>query len=596
MAGSMVGDAARRMFNGWTRSRQEEDAVTISNRDEKNRRLSLDMSSSSSISLSPSEPVVDDTAPRLHKKASNTRLPSHRRPNFRSKSQPLSPIAMDDNPSTISSNDDQLIDQSTETDESKITVTINVSDPRSEHQEINYEIGGGGISVNQLNQNFEDSNNNNQEINSRNGSCQTSVTNSDETNSHINFDNLVSPLIPTTNDNNIPTQLNKKNSKPKLKVQRPQKEQNGFFTTQESEGEIESSSSSIPNTPKNGQDSTQEGNFVKQGNRRRRRKTKNSRNNSQQNSQQEINHSEQQKSLSSKHDNIQQNINGLPRSRQSDEMSYTTNWDKSTHDQQYNHPQQPRNKRNEVIFHSTNNSGTTIPAKVTLPDINKKKTTEFPRRNSQSNISSNSSMNRFISYAGAISSQNRPPPITTKISHEIPSTLPVLPVDSNITAPVPAASSVRSSTDHQWYSPFGSGLSIQFNSPVPPEDIHNKWTSNTSASLFSSPMLTSSNNRGTSTTPSSPISTSNETSSISMFASSPFSTLTNHERRNSNISLQTRHLTNFELNVTDEMIRGRNFKGKILNNKNKMSEGMINTDQGQNVPQFSLFDKQLSFR
>ncbi|CAG8682508.1 13261_t:CDS:2, partial [Dentiscutata heterogama] len=91
-------------------------------------------------------------------------------------------------------------------------------------------------------------------------------------------------------------------------------------------------------------------------------------------------------------------------------------------------------------------------------------------------------------------------------------------------------------------------------------------------SLFSSPMLTSSNYRGTSTTPSSPISTSNETSSISMFASSPFSTLTNHDRRNSNISSQTRPLTNFELDITDEMIRGRNLKGKILNNKNKMNE------------------------
>ncbi|CAG8569531.1 10494_t:CDS:2, partial [Cetraspora pellucida] len=135
MAGSMVGDAARRMFNGWTRSRQ--DGMAISNRDEKGRRLSLDMSSSSSISLSPSEPV-DYTAPRSYKKASNSRLSSHRRPNSRLKAQTLSPI--DDNPSTISSNEDQPIDQSNETDESKTTVTINVSDPRSEHQEINCEI------------------------------------------------------------------------------------------------------------------------------------------------------------------------------------------------------------------------------------------------------------------------------------------------------------------------------------------------------------------------------------------------------------------------------------------------------------------------
>ncbi|CAG8576529.1 31748_t:CDS:2 [Gigaspora margarita] len=195
------------------------------------------------------------------------------------------------------------------------------------------------------------------------------------------------------------------------------------------------------------------------------------------------------------------------------------------------------NKRNDVVFQSTN-SGTTIPAKVTLPDINKK-TTVFPRRNSQSNNSNNSSMNRFISYAGAISSQNRPPPITTKISNEIPSTLPTLPTlpalsalsaDSNIKAPVPAAASVRNSTNHQWYSPFGSGLSIQFNPPVPPEDIHNKWASNNSASL------------------------------------------------------------------ADEMIRERSFKSKILNHKDKLNEGLINMDQGQNVPQFSLFDKQLSFR
>ncbi|CAG8743424.1 12434_t:CDS:1, partial [Gigaspora rosea] len=344
MAGSMVG--ARRMFNGWTMSRQDD--VTISNRDEKNRRLSLDMSSSSSISLSPSDPV-DDTVPRLHKKASNTRLSSHRRSNLRSKPQILSPI--DDNPSTISSNDDQPIDQSTETDDSKTTVTINVSDPRSEnvtHQEIDYEIGGG-VSVNQLHQNFDNESqfNDNQEIiNSRNESCQNSVTNNDkETNSHIPFDtsslntslntsldnsldtSLVSPLIPTTND--ISTQLHKKNSKPKLKVQQRSQKDQKDFATQESEGEVESSSS-IPGTPKNVQDSTQEENFVKPGNRRRRRKTKNSKNNAQQNSQQENSNHSEQRSLP-KNEHIQQNINGLSRSRQSDEISYNNNnWDKSS--------------------------------------------------------------------------------------------------------------------------------------------------------------------------------------------------------------------------------------------------------------------------
>ncbi|CAG8821182.1 21170_t:CDS:2, partial [Racocetra persica] len=227
------GDAARRMFNGWTRSRQ--DGMAISNRDEKNR--SLDMSSSSSISLSPSEPV-DDTAPRLYKKASNSRLSSHRRPNSRLKAQTLSPI--DDNPSTVSSNDDQPNDQSNETDESKTTVTINVSDPRSEqpilvpHQEINCEIEG--IPSNQLNQNFDDSQSNNQEINSRNGSCQNSMTNNDGTNSRVTFDDLIPPPIPTTNDISVP--LHKKNSKSRLKVQRPQKDQTLFVTAQESEGEL----------------------------------------------------------------------------------------------------------------------------------------------------------------------------------------------------------------------------------------------------------------------------------------------------------------------------------------------------------------------
>ncbi|CAG8524592.1 725_t:CDS:2 [Racocetra fulgida] len=543
MAGSMVGDAARRMFNGWTRSRQ--DGMEISNRDEKNR--SLDMSSSSSISLSPSEPV-DYTAPRLYKKASNSRLSSHRRPNSRLKAQTLSPI--DDNPSTVSSNDDQPNDQATETDESKTTVTINVSDPRSEqpilvpHQEIDCEIEG--IPSNQLNQNFDDSQSNNQEINLRNGSCQNSMTNNDGTNN-----------------------------------------QTLFVTAQESEGEIETSS--ITSTPKNSSEmNTQEENFVKPGNRRRRRKTKSSKNNPQQNSQQESSNTEQRsfkhESLP-KYENTQQNINGLPRPRQSDEMSYTAIhpqqprqiaklktedhniWQKSPHTESVHYQAQPHhhlqqrsdqstyymqgNKRNETVFHS----GTAIPAKATLPEINNKAAV-FPRRNSQSNVvTSNSSMNRFTSYAGAISSQNRPPPNTMKISHNIPSTLPA---DSNIMAPVPVAASVREAPNHQW-SPFWSGLSIQINSPAPPEDIHNKWASNnsiTSASLFSSPMPASNYQKG---------------------------------------ELTTAKVEAKEVNVTDEMIRGRSLRTKILSNKDKMNEGMINMDQGRNVPQFSLFDKQLMY-
>ncbi|CAG8526823.1 9762_t:CDS:2, partial [Scutellospora calospora] len=370
MAGSMVGDATRRMFNGWTRSRQ--DSVTISTRDEKNRR---DISSSSSISLSPSELPMHDASPRVYKKAS-------KRPNSRLKT-PV-PSSIDDNPSAASSNDDQTIDQSTEIDESKTTVTINVSDPRSEqsilvtHQEINYEIEG--IPENHNGQKAAQ-----EQINSRNGSCQ----NDSEINNPITFDVL---SIPTTND--LLVQVHKKNSKPRLRVQRPQKDQT-VVTTQESEGEIES-----PSTPTAPKISTQDENFVKPVHRRRRRKTKNSKNNTQQNSQ-ENNNSEQRSAkpdTSSKHDHVQQNVNGLPRQRQSDEMSYT-NWDKSSHDQHI-HLQQPRqivnniwqkplhtepaqyqtqahhaqqrsdqsayymqgNKRNDAVF-QTSNSSTVIPAK-----------------------------------------------------------------------------------------------------------------------------------------------------------------------------------------------------------------------------------------
>ncbi|CAG8750862.1 1502_t:CDS:1, partial [Cetraspora pellucida] len=451
----------------------------------------------------------------------------------------------------------------------------------------------------------------------------TCLTNNDGTNSRITFD---APLIPTTN--NISATLHKKNSKSRLKVHRPQKDQTLNVTTQESEGELESSS--IPNTSKNSSENNNQEIFVKPGNRRRRRKTKSSKNNPQQNSQESNNQSEQRSSKHEslpKHDHIQQNINGTPRSRQSDEMSYTTIhpqqprqiaklktedhniWQRTLNTETVQYQAQPQphhsqqrsdqtsyymqgNKRNETVFQ------TTIPAKATLPEINKKAVV-FPRRNSQSNITSNSSMNssmnKFTSYAGAISSQNRPPPITTKNSHDIPSTLPG---DNTIMAPVPAAS-VRNATNHQWYSPFGSGLSIQFNPPVPPEDIHNKWASNnsvTSASLFSSPMPAA-NYRRSSLTSTSPISNSNEsTTSISVFASSPFSTLTNHDRRNSTslTNFGKSSLTNFgklydvhdqekgeltnekveasELNLTDEMIRGRSLKSKILNNKDKMSE------------------------
>jgi hypothetical protein len=202
---------------------------------------------------------------------------------------------------------------------------------------------------------------------------------------------------------------------------------------------------------------------------------------------------------------------------------------------------------------------------------------------------------------------------------------------NNITTPVPAAS-MNNTTNHQWYSPFGSGLSIQLTPPASPQNVHRQLPS-TSSSVYLKqsqdrnrnviappPSLSASNNVSFSSSPS---------SSLSMFTSSSFPSLSN--------SLSNQNQSNIIASPTNPSFReslfGRKYpvldqekgefsdeaddsgsRNKILEasgltnqrtqddvRKGKFGEGTKKENaswrhgQQESQQQFSLFDKRLSF-
>ncbi|CAG8474327.1 9414_t:CDS:2 [Diversispora eburnea] len=610
MARSMIGDATRKMFNGWSRSRQ--DNSTISNRDEKSRRLSPDTSSSSSTSLSPSVLPTHTASPRLYKKTSNSRLASQRRSNSRPKSQPqISSIStIDDNSSDNSSNNssnDQLLEQpstSTELDESKITVTINVADAlnsqveqtvnvNSHSQESNCKIENNHLDANL--ENVSSTTNNKQNhpeqvltsdhIDSWNNSCQNSISNQDEKDRRVALD-IMAPSLSLPPQNLSPI-LRKKNSKSLLKGKRRQNsrqnDQNGC-EDQSRHNIIDLNSSETQIIQKDNQESSQNETSVKSGHKRRRKRAKNSKNNNQQT----LRRDQRIEQKSSKQDSVtdqeltQHNVNRLSKSISSNSSDDTIGsisyplWQKSLRDQQ---------------------------AKATLSEVNDKNANMFQRSDSpwkHNGLSSSShietdiqsinqpivSVNKFTSYADII-----------------------LPTENKIATPAPTAS-VRKSTNHQWYSPFGSGLSIQLNTPSLPRDNYNQLESSTnSISLFSSDSSPVMPERSRSTiVPPSPISVPNNrhSSTSSMFSSSsPFSNLSQSSMSNKNPSNSTC------ISPTASSLRGSFFgrkhpvsdkeKGELdgINreklNENKSQATTWYESRRSQQPQFSLFDKRLSF-
>ncbi|RHZ89841.1 hypothetical protein Glove_9g293 [Diversispora epigaea] len=709
MARSMIGDATRKMFNGWSRSRQ--DNSPISNRDEKSRRLSPDTSSSSSTSLSPLP--THTVSPRSYKKTSN----SQRRSNSRPKSQPqISSIAtIDDNSSDNSSNNssnDQPLEQpstSTELDESKITVTINVADALNSQAEQTVNVNSHSqesnckIENNHLDANLENdsSTTNNQQnlpeqvltsdhIDSWNNSCQNSISNQDEKDRRVALDIMAPPLSLTSQ--NLPPILCKKNPKSLLKGKRRQNSRQNDQNECEDQSRhniIDLNSSETQIIQKDNQESSQNETSVKPGQRRRRKRARNSKNNNQQTLRRDQ-HIEQK---SSKQDSVtdqeltQHNVNGLSKSNSSDDtigsISYPL-WQKPLRDQQGDHTQQSLNELNRSVqpdesvknskyaiwqkladqnldaihyqqqqhsnhlshlSHSShsnhssyfipvnkrNSNATTIPAKATLPEVNDKNATMFQRSDSpwkHNGLSSSSrietdiqsidqpiaSVNKFTSYADVIALNNnnnnqRHSSVTSKSSQII------LPTENKIATPAPTAS-VRKATNHQWYSPFGSGLSIQLNTPSLPRDNYNQLASSTnstnstnSISLFSSDSSPVMPERSRSTiVPPSPISVPNNrhSSTSSMFSSSsPFSNLSQSSMSNKNPSNPTC------ISPTASSLRGSFFgrkhpvsdkeKGELdginrerLNESKSQATTWYESRRSQQ-PQFSLFDKRLSF-
>ncbi|GES92616.1 hypothetical protein GLOIN_2v1787543 [Rhizophagus clarus] len=616
MAGSMVGDFTRWIFNDWdiwTRSRQE--TVVVPNRDEKSRRMSLDMTSSSSTSLSL---PTHNASPRSYKKTSNSRLTSHRRPSSRQKTQSQNIF---DNPSHI-----EQSSTFAEQDEAKTSVTIHVGDT--------------------LNARIDSS------------SCQESKGEIDK--------------IESTNSGS--SKLEKKNS---LKGHRRQnarnKEQTVGLAAQESDGEIDSiisddhsdsliqqSDTAVSTIQKHMQDSTQEETFVKTGHKRRRRRTRGSKNNQQktqqnqqtQNLDQRSPKQEQQVSPQKQDISLQSpsNVpksrhhqsNEIPKSRQSVEKSKADIWERNSQ-QHHGESQSSRsdqtvyfNKRTGQIYHSANLDGTAIPAKATLLESNRK-VTVFPRADNihwkpsvittpshtsdfNSNIP-NVPISRFTTYADVIAPNKSA--VTAALSRPNTSGLSN---GNNITTPVPAAS-MNNTTNHQWYSPFGSGLSIQLTPPASPQNVHRQLPS-TSPSLYFkqsqdrnrnviAPPLSLSASNNVSSFSSSP------SSSLSMFTSSSPSLPNSFNQNQSNIitpptnpsfreslfgrkyPVQDQEKGELSDEADDSESRNKITGASELTNQRthndaflvRKGEGTKNSwrREQESQQQFSLFDKRLSF-
>ncbi|CAG8503491.1 15659_t:CDS:2 [Acaulospora colombiana] len=616
MAGS-IGETTRKVFNGWSRSRQ--DVASISNKDEKSRRMSPDTSSSSSTSLSPSVLPTHTASPRIYKKTSISQLAPQRRSNSRQKAQAqTSPInnilsTIDDNLPTASPCGDPPVEQPStcvEQDESKVTVTINVVDSLNQtEQSINDDTDISResncqietLSDSHLNANTSRSSDRKfspehveDHVDSWNGSRQNSVANGDAT--------IASSSVSSTDD--VSPILHKKNSNSRLKEHRRQnsrqKDQTVFVEQESDDGYqsdrniVRQNSSENRTIEKNHQDSTLDESFIKSGHRRRKRRAKNSKNNNQQNLQREQQRPEQksQKQGPSKQELVQHKNNELSRSRKSGDpvrsMSYPL-WQKQLHVHQ--HSAQQQNELNKSLptrdsaktfwqksmnqnpdtallqsqqrsdqspyFISVNRRNSVQTSNTAKVELNKntaifRESELFASSSSHSETPAqivhpidqlNTSMTRFTSYADVISPHNRHSSVTTNIP---PNTNSLTSNEGKITTPAPTAS-VRNVTNCQWYSPFGSGLSIQFTPPAPPRDSHSQLSSFSKNSLFSSSSMCNSSptisERHRSVIAPPPISAPKNASSMSMFTSSPLSTLnassSNRNQLNSGNTLST---------------------------------------------------------
>ncbi|CAG8434130.1 4738_t:CDS:10 [Ambispora gerdemannii] len=491
MAGSIVGSYAKTIFNPWIIPRQ--DSMASSSTDEKSKRLPLDMSSSSSTSLS----LPTHNASQLSKKTSNSHLASSRRQNSRHKQLGEIPYGntlplVDDGPSSSSSaslpsssgsgnhsSSDENSPIPIEREESKSTFTIDVSEPLQARNEERINVVSR------------------QKIESK--SVLHNQSSDYEIEEKFNFDPHLHSQVgknnsefdeksPTLQSNNNPPLHGQSNSSlidfaNPLNPHQQQIETNHFtLHNQESDAEVESIISddhselslhslgggTIPsktNEQKSVLDSSPDGRTGKPGNRRRRRRTR-----------------DKSGGYQSKHQN------GSPHPVDS---------------QRINQQQiEPSN------YNSHNSNGPSIPQppiKAPSPEISKKilnyqrpdphwrpnvpaaSHPSLSRNKSISNPSLNSTT-RFSTYADVTAiNHNKSASIHTEYA---PSSL--LTTTNNIMSPAPTASMSNGDRENnnQWYSPFSSGFTIQLTPPASPRTSHShlpseNMTSNTTFSFFS---------------------------------------------------------------------------------------------------------------
>ncbi|KAG9290373.1 hypothetical protein G9A89_007104 [Geosiphon pyriformis] len=534
MAGSMVGDFFKKMFNPLTTSRQESTTSTTS---EKSKRLSIDISSSSSTSLSL---PTHDATPRLYQKNSNSQLSSHRRHNSRHKQPGQIPSVNTHIPtgyfpsasssSNCSSDENSPISIDRE-EEAKSTVTIDVSEPLLIRNEQNRE---------------DASHHQNEEIKNLLSEGPVDFRNGPESPSSKLIKELTDPCLDEKSCNfssnnsssheKETSQLQLNGAKSAIMIDfggqvRNQINSNNVSINQESDAEGGSiisddhsdlslhnkAPSYTPNEQKSVEDTGQNGHSNKSNNRRRRRRTR-GKNNKQQNIQREQ-QAQQAVTTVSKGDQSLDSLNQeltppqlakTPRPRQGVEPARSSNfstWPKSSRPQQANPPQylpqvqqtQPHsnstffstNKKLMSNYNSSNPLGTTLPQQIKVPSTEiYKKPLLYPRSDvewrlnvpaashhslsrSVSNPSLGLSISRFTSYADVIAPNNSRPQ-SSMASNSI-----ISPNATNSTT------NDNSTNNGHWYTPFSSGFTIQLTPPASPKINHASLLSETNTSTFS---------------------------------------------------------------------------------------------------------------
>ncbi|CAG8472980.1 11704_t:CDS:2 [Ambispora leptoticha] len=504
MAGSIVGNFTKTGFNTWIISRQ--DSTTSSDTDEKIKRSSPDMPSSSSTS---SSLPTHNASPRLYKKTSNSHLASLRRQNSRHKQPGEIQCA-----NTLSLIDDDVSEPLQSRNEERINVGT-----RQKIESKNVLHNQSSDYENEEKFNFEPQ------------------LHSPEGKSSVEFNEKSSTL---KSNNNPPLLSQPNSSKSTILIDfanSPHQVETNHFTSHNQESDADAEVESIisddhpelnpnslggviiSNKQKSGLDSNQDGRSVKPVQQNESRSFKQDKSGGHQSKHQNgSSHSfDSQRANQQQFESSKSTSYSLWQKSSRQQLNNNSNNNHSLTQYQNQHSSflslSNNNKRIMPSYTSHNSNGPSMPQppiKAPSPENSKK----FPnyqrpdplwrpnvpaashpslsRNKSISNTSLNPSITRLSTYAD-VTAFNRSRSASTSIIEYAPSSsASLLTTSNNIMSPAPTASMSNGNRENnnQWYSPFSSGFTIQLTPPASPQTSHShlpseNMTSNKTFSFFS---------------------------------------------------------------------------------------------------------------